>query len=59
MRFDYILKAQLCVSNSPCALLPSSILQILTLLSMEPVAMRGAVGENAQAVTYLPKKRDQ
>lgn len=42
-----------CESSSPQPLQASSSLQMFTVLSIDPVAISGEVGEMAHAVTYL------
>lgn len=47
------------VFSPPWLLHPSSSLQMFTVLSMDPVAISGDVGEKQQAVTYLEEQSRQ
>lgn len=42
----------------PLALHPSSSLQMFTVLSIDPVAISGEVGEKEHAVTYLQQRTE-
>lgn len=45
-----------CVFFPPWSVHPSSSLQMFTVLSIDPVAISGEVGEKQQAVTYLQQR---
>ena len=46
------------VFSPPLVLHPSSSLQMFTVLSIDPVAISGEVGEKAHAVTYLQQRTE-